>query len=405
METLGPPPQELLFLAPAILLATAGLALLLLGTRGRGLSGREASLIAVASLLLAGWLVLRVQAALEGRESLALLGGLFVLDGVSFLVQLLVLVSTLLTVLLSVPPGGAVGERGARLSRFFALLLLAAAGLLILASGTGPLLLWSALAGALAAAGIALRVALVPLQVRRRTDLQVPTTVLALLGSACPAAVFAALLRVLPGLENGGVRWQPAAAALAGAALIGGSLAAFGRDGARRMLAAGSLVHAGALLTGLLVADRGGLPAALFYLSAATAALLGAFGAEVRRERRAPLADTASAPAAATLLFLLALAGLPLTGGFVGQLGLLAAALRSWPGLAATAAVTSALLLAAALRRLAALDQGRLPLEAAPPRAPAVTAAVLLCAALVLALGLVPAPFLAWTESLSLAGR
>ncbi len=92
--------QEFLLLAPEILLAAAGLLLLLAGAIGRGMGSRESALVAIVSLGLTAAVLVRVHSVIPGR--LLILNGSFVLDGFSFFWKMLVLVATALTVLLSV---------------------------------------------------------------------------------------------------------------------------------------------------------------------------------------------------------------------------------------------------------------------------------------------------------------
>ncbi|HET7510516.1 MAG TPA: hypothetical protein VFJ65_09745, partial [Solirubrobacterales bacterium] len=125
-----PNPQEFFLLAPEILLATAGLLLLLIGTFGRGLGSRESGLVALVSLLLTGFLLFRVRASVPAR--LLILNGTFVLDGFAFFWKALVLAATALTVLLSVR---FLEEGGYRAAEYFALMLLASSGMLFMASG------------------------------------------------------------------------------------------------------------------------------------------------------------------------------------------------------------------------------------------------------------------------------
>ncbi|HEX3127532.1 MAG TPA: hypothetical protein VH394_09385, partial [Thermoanaerobaculia bacterium] len=92
--------KDFLLLAPEILLASAGLLLLLFGTIGRGLGNREASAVSIVSLVLTALVLLRVEERLEWRRYV-LLDGSFVIDGFSFFWKMLVLLATALTILIS----------------------------------------------------------------------------------------------------------------------------------------------------------------------------------------------------------------------------------------------------------------------------------------------------------------
>ena len=95
-----PTVTDFLQLAPEILLAAAGLLLLLAGAIGRGMGNQESAAVALVALGLTAGLVLRVQWGLPGR--VLILNNSFVLDGFSFFLKLLVLVATALTVLISI---------------------------------------------------------------------------------------------------------------------------------------------------------------------------------------------------------------------------------------------------------------------------------------------------------------
>ena len=118
------------------------------------------------------------------------------------------------------------------------------------------------------------------------------------------------------------------------------------------MLAYSSVAHAGFLLTGLTSANAVGIRAALFYLIAYAIMTLGAFGVVMmvagRDEERTTLEDFAGlarrSPLLAALMtvFLLSLAGIPPTAGFIAKVGVFTAAIDAgnWP-LAVVAVVAS----------------------------------------------------------------
>ena len=132
-----PPAGDLLLLAPEILLATAGLLLLLLGAVGRGLDNRESVLLSALSLGLTLFLLLRVRAALP--EPKLILQGTVILDGFAFFWKVLILLATALALLLSYR---FLEEGGYRAADYYALLLFAAAGMLFMVSGYTLLTIW-----------------------------------------------------------------------------------------------------------------------------------------------------------------------------------------------------------------------------------------------------------------------
>jgi NADH-quinone oxidoreductase subunit N len=111
----------------------------------------------------------------------------------------------------------------------------------------------------------------------------------------------------------------------------------------KRMLAYSSVAHAGFILTAVTAANADGISAALFYLVAYATMIVGAFGVvmlvSIRGEERTALGSYAGlarrSPTLAGLLtlFLLSLAGLPPTAGFIAKVSVFGAAVRAghWP--------------------------------------------------------------------------
>ncbi|HEV7506666.1 MAG TPA: NADH-quinone oxidoreductase subunit N [Thermoanaerobaculia bacterium] len=472
-----PNAQEYLLLAPEILLAAAGLLMLLAGSIGRGMGNRDSALVSIVSLVLTGGVLLRVHAVLPGR--VLILGGSFVLDGFSFYIKLLVLVATALTVLLSVR---FLEEGNYRASEYYSLLLLATSGMLFMASGYTLLTIWisletmalasyilagyfkrerrsveaalkyfilgamssgillygiSLLYGAagtvqlselsqkladpalhgnylvplgwlLLAAGLFFKVAAVPFHVWT-PDVYVgaPTPVTAWLAVASKGASFAILLRILyEGLWSVRVEWQTIVAIVAVITMVWGNIAALTQDNVKRMLAYSSIAHAGYILIGVLAVSQVGLWSVLFYLLAYTFITLGAFGTVILLERReyagetcadyAGLARRSPFLAAMMLLFMVALTGIPPTGGFVGKFYLFAAALQGgWGWVAVIGVLTSAISLYYYFRIVLYMylkdsDQT----TPVPLKAPALVGAIAFCALATLALGIYPGPFI-----------
>jgi NADH-quinone oxidoreductase subunit N len=109
------------------------------------------------------------------------------------------------------------------------------------------------------------------------------------------------------------------------------------------MLAYSSVAHAGFILAGLTSANVVGIRAAMFYLIAYTVMTVGAFGVTmvvaVRTDEPSSYESydglAARSPGLAALLtiFLLSLAGIPPTVGFIAKLTVFGAAIRAgnWP--------------------------------------------------------------------------
>ena len=171
-----------------------------------------------------------------------------------------------------------------------------------------------------------------------------PTPVTAFMAAATKVAAFGALIRVLDvSFQPLAWDWTPVVVVLAAASVIVGSILAIAQRDVKRMLAYSSIAHAGFILTGIAAADQVGIRSALFYLAAYALMTLGSFGVvmlvSARGEERTTLASYAGLgrrqPLLAGLmtLFLLSLAGIPPTAGFVAKVGVFSAALHAghWP--------------------------------------------------------------------------
>jgi NADH-quinone oxidoreductase subunit N len=210
--------------------------------------------------------------------------------------------------------------------------------------------LHSSLAGpaiALITAGFAFKVAAVPFHMWAPDVYEgAPTPVTAFMAVGVKAAAFAAFFRTLA-VAFGGVTgiWMPLAIALAIVTMVVGNLAALPQRNVKRMLAYSSIAHAGYLLVGLACAGASQARVSagqslLFYLAAYTVSAVGAFGIAAALEKKeldsatawdldrfAGLAKRRPVLALFMAVFLLSLAGVPPTAGFMGKLLILRAAL------------------------------------------------------------------------------
>jgi NADH-quinone oxidoreductase subunit N len=158
------------------------------------------------------------------------------------------------------------------------------------------------------------------------------------MSAATKVAAFMALMRVFGvALQPLQWDWTPIVAGLAVASVIAGSVLAIAQTDITRMLAYSSVAHAGFILTGLTASDVVGIRSAMFYLIAYAAMTLGAFGVvmlvSIRGEERTGLDAYRGLHrhnpllAALMALFLLSLAGIPPTGGFIAKVGVFGAAI------------------------------------------------------------------------------
>ena len=182
-----------------------------------------------------------------------------------------------------------------------------------------------------------------------------PTAVTAFMMVGPKAAGFAALVRVLlqalPALAED---WRSAMWLVAVLTMTLGNVVAVRQTSIKRMLAYSSIAHAGYILVGIVANSRAAYGAIAFYLAAYALMNLGALSIVLSFSRKgdlnvdlddyAGLGRLAPIPAAALSLFLISLAGIPLTGGFIGKFYLFSAAVsQGFIGLVIIAVLNSAL--------------------------------------------------------------
>jgi NADH-quinone oxidoreductase subunit N len=165
-----------------------------------------------------------------------------------------------------------------------------------------------------------------------------PTPVTAFMGACTKVAAFGGILRVLSvafgstSWEWRGVLWTVAIVSMVIGAVLG-----LTQTDVKRMIAYSSIAHAGFLLVGAIALTTEGLSGTLFYLLAYGFTTLAAFGVvSLVRDSSgeathlsdwAGLAKRSPVLAAVFTFLLLALAGIPLTSGFIGKFVVFSAAL------------------------------------------------------------------------------
>ena len=204
--------------------------------------------------------------------------------------------------------------------------------------GAGPTTL--AVTGtALVAVGLLFKVSAVPFHAWVPDVYQgAPTPITAFMAAATKVAAFGALLRLLyvavPGLKD---EWRPMLWIIAILTMALGTFAAVTQRDVKRLLAYSAVAHTGFLLTGVIAANESGASGTLFYLAAYGFTTIGAFalvgvvrgadGLEAGELARwAGLGRRHPVTAVVFALFLLSLAGIPLTSGFVGKFAVFSAA-------------------------------------------------------------------------------
>lgn len=157
-----------------------------------------------------------------------------------------------------------------------------------------------------------------------------PTTVTAYLSVASKAASMAFLLRIFTGpLAASREAWEPLLSIVAIATLTLGNLAAVNQTNIKRLLAYSSISHAGYMLLGLIAGNDTGINGIMVYVMVYTFMNLGAFLVVVALRRKniigedlddiAGLMQKSPGYAVLMLIFLLSLAGIPPTAGFLGK--------------------------------------------------------------------------------------
>ena len=167
-----------------------------------------------------------------------------------------------------------------------------------------------------------------------------PTAVTGFMAATVKIAAFGALLRILY-VAFGGVRWdwEPIIWIIATLTMLVGSILAVVQSDIKRMLAYSSVAQAGFILIGVAAASAAGIASTMFYLIAYGLTTIGAFaiitmvrdagGEATNLATWSGIGRKSPVGASAFAMFMLALAGIPLTSGFVGKFGVFAAAIEA----------------------------------------------------------------------------
>jgi NADH-quinone oxidoreductase subunit N len=244
-----------------------------------------------------------------------------------------------------------------------------------------------------------------------------PTAVTAFMAAATKTAAFGALLRLLY-VAFGSARWtwQPMLWVITILTMVVGTVLALVQTDMKRMLAYSSVAHTGFILTGVLGLQSAlalgtgqitSLEAVLFYLVTYGFTTLGAFavvslvrdsaGEQSTISRWAGLGKHSPVVAGVFALFLLGMAGIPLTSGFTGKWAVFEVALSAgaWP-VVITAVLASAAAAFFYVRVIVVMYFHEPDSDSAHVAHPSVLTATAIgvAAAATIALGLVPGPVL-----------
>ena len=241
-----------------------------------------------------------------------------------------------------------------------------------------------------------------------------PTAITAYMSVAAKAAAFAAIVRVfLIAFPSLAPDWSGMIGLIAVLTMIVGNTVAIAQTNIKRMLAYSSIAHAGYILVAVVAANQLGVQSVLFYTLAYTLMNLGAFAIVIllgrRGEENELLSDYAGLgarqPVLAFLmaLFMLSLAGIPPTAGFVGKFYIFSAAIEAGQVVLAVVGVLASVISVYFYLRVIYLmymvepEAGRTfsPL----PRTSWARTAAIVTGIGVLLLGLIPLPILEWAQA------
>ncbi|APS00208.1 NADH-quinone oxidoreductase subunit N [Pajaroellobacter abortibovis] len=240
-----------------------------------------------------------------------------------------------------------------------------------------------------------------------------PTPSTAFMAIVVKGAAFAMILRTLLGVfgdvnaMSWAAGWPPVLGVIAFASMTFANLIAARQESVKRMLAYSSIAHAGYILVGVLINSPGstvGSASVLFYLTAYTVSTAGAFGSLIacgsRNAEAVSYQDLAGLgrrhpmPALAFSFFILSLAGIPPTAGFLGKWFILQATIQGECHLFALFILLNSVLAAYYYLRVIVYLYMKEPNEwdpvARPMHSSYVTAALVISAILVIALGISP---------------
>ncbi|UNX54407.1 NADH-quinone oxidoreductase subunit NuoN [Georgenia sp. TF02-10] len=241
-----------------------------------------------------------------------------------------------------------------------------------------------------------------------------PTPITGFMAAATKLAAFAALLRFLY-VAVPGMSWDlsPFLWTVIILTMLVGTVLGIIQTDVKRMLAYSAIAHAGFVLIGVIALRQAGIAAVLFYLLAYGLATIGAFALVTLVRERDPAGNVTGeathlsqwaglgrrkpAAAVAMTLFLLSMAGIPLTAGFMGKFAVFTAGVDGGEWILVVLAVLASAATAFFYVRLIVLMFFTEPdgeTTAVVSSEGLTTVAVAVCAVGTLALGVLPGPVL-----------
>jgi NADH-quinone oxidoreductase subunit N len=266
---------------------------------------------------------------------------------------------------------------------------------------------------AMLAVGLLFKVGAVPFQAWTPDVYQgSPTPVTALMAACTKIAAFGAILRVFyVGFGRAEWDWRPMMWGIAILTMVVGAILAVTQTDVKRMLAYSSVAHTGFILVGVIALSPGGMSGTLFYLLAYGFTTLATFavvtlvrdssGEATHLAQWAGLGRKSPLVAGTFAFFLFALAGIPLTSGFMAKYAVFKAGIEE----GATALVIVGLVTSAVTAFFYARVVVLMFFSEAPPDGPTVSVpsaftagAIALGLAVTVVLGIHPQPVLELAE-------
>jgi len=266
--------------------------------------------------------------------------------------------------------------------------------------------------------GLAFKIAVVPFNQWVPDVYQgAPTNITGFMAAATKTAALAVLLRFLLGAFGDQMEvWEPLIKWLAIITMTVANLTALAQTNLKRLLAYSSIAHAGYLLIAVVCRPEDGVGAILFYLTSYAFMTVGAFAVlaavgrgDAEGERGYTLSEWCGLGwrrpmlGVAMLFFLLSLAGIPPTGGFLGKFVIFQAAVRADQWLLVVVGVLNATIAAYYYLRIIVVMYMREPEtdELPLPVSPGMATVMVIAVVGVLYLGLAPGRILHLVQGLA----
>jgi NADH-quinone oxidoreductase subunit N len=227
---------------------------------------------------------------------------------------------------------------------------------------------------------------------------------------AVKAASFAMMVRIfMVAIYPLRDQWIPVTAAVCVMTITIGNIAALTQTNLKRLLAYSSIAHAGFVLLGLIAGNETGMTAIAMYLLVYTFMNLGAWSVIVALRRRDVIGEHLDElnglffkhPVAALtmLVFMLSLAGIPPTAGFVAKYFLFAAVIETGhTTLAVIAALNVAVSLYYYMRIVVAMFISEATEKTGLSLPPGLVSVLAITLIFTLLIGLYPDPFINWAH-------